>query len=110
MDNGFYSANCIRGEFVRAVGIPDSEDDPKAEVLAGSIDELRASVIAANSFPIPVSPFGIAITDVAADHLTFDDSRGRPTLRALSLERILGIYIAQRTGLATYIPSILAVT
>ena len=111
MDNGFYSANCIRGEFVRAVGIPESHLDTKADVLAGAIDEIRASVIVANPFPIPASPFKIAMTDVAADHLTFDDSRGRPTLRVLSIERILGIYIAQRTGLATYIPcSIPAVT
>jgi hypothetical protein len=79
---------------VRAIGMQGVTVDSSLPSSNGSLDELRASNILAG-------PFRIRITSTPSEHLTFDDSHGRPVIRLLSGDRILMIYVAQRTGFVT---------
>lgn len=93
VDDNFYDANCIKGEFLRSTGLVN-ECPPKVGKV-GAIDDLKAS-------HLNKGPFRIAFTNIPEEHLTFNDSGTRPTIRILHLDRVLKIYIAQRTGLARY--------
>ena len=92
VDNGFFSNNCIRGEFIRSIGLTLTETYANSN-LEGGLDELKASHILSG-------PFRLEITWNPSEHLTFSGSIGRPVVRVLHLDRILEIYIAQRAGLA----------
>lgn len=65
----------------------------------GPLDELSASNIVNG-------PFKIILTPNVNEHLTFARCKNQPTLRILDLDTIFGLYPLQRTGLATYKPSI----
>lgn len=107
VDDNFYDANCIKGEFLRSTGLvgectrkEKEAQGYEKEEREGGLDDLKASHLNAG-------PFRIAFTDKPSEHLTFSDSGTRPTVRILHLNQILRIYIAQRTGLARYFLSIL---
>jgi hypothetical protein len=61
------------------------------EVLAGPLDELKASVILQGAFRI-------AFTTVPAQHLTFNQSHDSPILQILDLQSIFRLYLLQRSG------------
>lgn len=97
-DGGSVPDNRMRLNFLRALGLSPSEaKSRKDQGFSGPLDELRASHLIAG-------PFHISLTQIPSEHLTFDDTHGRPTLRLLHLDRVLDYYIVQRSGLATYQP------
>jgi hypothetical protein len=106
VDDNFYDTNCIKGEFLRSTGLvgecarkEKETEGHEIEEREGGLDDLKASHLNAG-------PFRIAFTNKPEEHLTFNDSGARPTVRILHLDRVLKIYIAQRIGLARYIISI----
>jgi hypothetical protein len=91
VDDNFYDANCIKGEFLRSTGLIGESTIPPTNV--GGLYDLKASHLMAD-------PFRIALTEKPNEHLTFDDSGTRPTVRLLHLDRIIKIYLSQRSSLA----------
>jgi hypothetical protein len=90
LDDNFYDANCIKGEFLRSTGLVGESTTP---MKVGGLDVLKASHLMAG-------PFRISLTENPAEHLTFNDSGTRPTVRLLHLDHIIRIYLSQRAGLA----------
>jgi hypothetical protein len=95
-EGGFDPDNRVRINFLRAVGVSPAEAKSREDHnVIGPLDELRASHLVAG-------PFQISLTRAAVEHLTFDETHGKPTLRVLHLDRVIDYYIAQRSGLSTY--------
>lgn len=95
-ESRFDSDNRMRINFLRAVGVSSAEAKLREDYnFVGPLDELRASHLVAG-------PFQISLTRAAVEHLTFDETQGKPTLRVLHLDRVIDYYIAQRSGLCTY--------
>jgi hypothetical protein len=82
----------LREEFLQYVGVYDLVNGPNP-VLVGPLDELRAPSLQAGYFRI-------ALTTKPREHLMFDESGGRPTVKLLDFSMIFELYIPQRVGLA----------
>ena len=85
----------MREEFLQYVGVHDLVNGPNP-ILVGPLDELRAPSLQAGFFRI-------ALTTKPAEHLMFDESSGRPTVKLLDMSTIFQLYIPQRVGLARYV-------
>jgi hypothetical protein len=85
----------MREEFLQNVGVYDlvNRRDPP---FVGPLDELRAPSLQAGYFKI-------APTKKPEEHLMFDESGGRPTVKLLDFESIFRLYIPQRIGLTRYV-------
>ena len=69
----------------------------KDEIL-GPLEELKASDLIAG-------PFGVALTNKPAEHITFSGSHSRSTARLLDIRSLFRLYIPQRNGVARFYPS-----
>lgn len=76
--------------FLRQFGIQEYSLIP--QLLDGHLDELRASNVWSGYFRL-------AFTDIPAEHLKFNDFKGRPQIKILKLNHVLRLYACQRTGL-----------
>lgn len=85
----------LREEFLQYVGVYDLVNGVNP-LLVGPLDELRAPSLQAGYFRI-------ALTTKPAEHLMFDESSGRPTVKLLDFPTIFQLYIPQRVGLARYV-------
>jgi|SRR5271154_5888904 len=82
--------------FMSITGVSLTDLKAKDEIL-GPLDELKASNLIAG-------PFGVALTDKPAEHLTFSGSHSRSTVRLLDIKGLFRLYIPQRTGVARFYP------
>lgn len=82
----------LREEFLQYIGVGDLVNRPNP-LLVGPLDELRAPSLQAGFFRI-------SLTKRPVEHLMFDESGGRPTVKLLDLETIFQLYIPQRVGLS----------
>jgi len=82
--------------FLSITGITPTDLKVKDKIL-GPLDELKASNLIAG-------PFGVALTDKPAEHLTFSGSHSRSTVRLLDIKSLFRLYIPQRTGVARFYP------
>ena len=82
-----------RAKFLDIIGLIEFETRTKDD-LFDHLDELKASNLLAG-------PFNVKLTSDPWEHLAFNQSQKRWTVRILDFNSIFRLYIPQRTGIVT---------
>ena len=77
-----------------SIGVLEAESN--GVTIYGPLDNLKASNLLHG-------PFGLMLTKIPKEHLTFGTDKSKPMLRILDLDDIFDYYSLQRSGVISYI-------